>query len=341
LEMDSSGSIRILIRLFPGTAGALLLLMLLLLPAHPAGAQEEPAYHVKWIGMIPEEPGAKAVSIGDRVSRIVFGQKPRELIKPFNLVALNPEQLWILDQGSGGIYEVDRGRGGMIRSLKRERGTFPSMVGICRTPGGDLLFTDSRLNRVVRLSEEGVQYFSDTVVLDQPTGIACNPKNGDIWVVETGAHRISRFSPEGKPTGSFGGRGSGEGLFNYPTFICIDGEGRIYVVDSMNYRIQILDEEGRYVGSFGEAGDATGYMARPKGVATDSRGHIYVADALFHVVQIFDRQGRFLDTFGSQGQGEGEFWMPAGLYIDDRDRIYVADSYNARIQIFQLENDTL
>ena len=229
----------------------------------------------------------------------------------------------------------------MMRSLKREGGTFPSMVGICRTPGGDLLFTDSRLNRVVRLSEEGLQFFGDTVVLDQPTGIACSPKNGDIWVVETGAHRISRFSPEGKLAGSIGARGSGEGLFNYPTFIWIDGEGRIYVVDSMNYRIQILDEEGRYASSFGEAGDATGYMARPKGVATDSRGHIYVADALFHVVQIFDRQGRFLDTFGSQGQGEGEFWMPAGLYIDDRDRIYVADSYNARIQIFQLENDRL
>jgi len=317
------------------------LLVLSMLPQHLAMAQTEPVYHVEWVGMIPEKQGEKSVSFGDRISRIVFGRKPPELIKPFNLVALDPEQLWILDQGSGGIYEVDHGRGSMIRSLKKDGGTYPSLVGICRTPGGDLLFTDSRLNRVVGLSGDRLQLFSDTATLNQPTGIACNPSTGDIWVVETGAHRISRFSPDGKRTGSIGGRGSGQGQFNYPTFIWIDSEGRIYVVDSMNYRIQILDEEGRYLGSFGEAGDATGYMARPKGVATDSRGHIYVADALFHVVQIFDRQGRFLDSFGGQGQGAGEFWMPSGLYIDERDRIYVADSYNARIQIFQLENDRL
>ena len=339
--MDRLRSHRIKISLFPGSAGAVLLLMLSMLPQHQAVAQTEPVYHVKWIGMIPQERGEKAVSFGERVSRIVFGQKPRELIKPFNLVATDPEQLWILDQGSGGIYKVDRGREGMIRSMKRDGSTYPSLVGICRTPGGDLLFTDSRLNQVMRLSGDRLQFFSDTAVLNQPTGIACNPSTGDIWVVETGAHRISRFSSDGKRTGSIGGRGSGQGRFNYPTFIWIDGEGRIYVVDSMNYRIQILDGEGSYLGSFGEAGDATGYMARPKGVATDSRGHIYVADALFHVVQIFDRQGRYLDSFGSQGQGAGEFWMPSGLYIDDRDRIYVADSYNARIQIFQLENDRL
>ena len=328
-------------KIFSLLTGCAVWLLLSLLPVHPALAQTEATYHVKWIGMVPEEQGEKAVSFGERVSRIVFGQKPRELVKPFNMVALNPEQLWILDQGSGGIYEVDRGRGGMIRSFRREGGTYPSLVGICRTPGGDLLFTDSRLNRVVRLSDDRLLYFNDTVVLNQPTGIACNPNNGDIWVVETGAHRLSRFNRDGLRLGTIGGRGSGEGLFNYPTFVWIDEEGRIYVVDSMNYRIQILDEEGGYLVSFGEAGDASGYMARPKGVATDSKGHIYVADALFHVVQIFDRQGRFLDSFGSQGQGAGEFWMPSGLYIDEQDRIYVADSYNARVQIFQLENDRL
>lgn len=339
--MDRLCSHKNKISLFHGSVGAVLLLVLSILPQHPALAQTEPVYHVKWIGMIPEETGGKAVSFGDRVSRIIFGQKPRELIKPFNLVALDPDQLWILDQGSGGIYELDRGKGGRVLSLKREGVTYPSLVGICRTPRGDLLFTDSRLNRVIRLSDDRLLHFNDTVVLNQPTGIACNPNNGDIWVVETGAHRISRFNRDGLWMESIGGRGSGEGLFNYPTFIWIDGEGCIYVVDSMNYRIQILDQEGRYLLSFGEAGDATGYMARPKGVATDSKGHIYVADALFHVVQIFDRQGRFLDSFGKQGQGAGEFWMPSGLYIDDLDRIYVADSYNARVQIFQLENDLL
>jgi len=305
----------------------------------PARAQTEDLYHVRWIGEFPGEKGKKSKSFGDRVSRIVFGQKPQEVIKPFNVVAANPEQFWILDQGAGGIFEVNKNQGAMIRSFKRAGQQFPSMVGICWMSGEDLLFTDSSLDRVVGIEDDQMLNFGDSVTLNQPTGIACNRATGDIWVVETGAHRISRFNSKGQLMGRIGGRGTEPGFFNFPTFIWIDREGQIYIVDSMNHRIQILDHEGAFISTFGESGDATGYMARPKGIATDSQGHIYVADALFHAVQIFNQDGSFLYSFGSQGQGEGEFWMPAGLFIDEQDHIYVADSYNARVQIFQLEKN--
>jgi DNA-binding beta-propeller fold protein YncE len=305
----------------------------------PAGAQTEDLYHVSWIGAYPGEKGGKSQSFGDRISRIVFGRKPQEVIKPFNVVAVNLEQFWILDQGAGGVFDVNGDQVALIRSLKRAGQQYPSLVGICRMSGDDLLITDSSLDRVVRIAGDQVLNFADSVTLVQPTGIACNRTTGDIWVVETGAHQISRFNSEGQLLGRIGGRGTEPGLFNFPTFIWIDKEGRIYIVDSMNYRIQILDHEGAFLGTFGESGDATGFMARPKGIATDSQGHIYVADALFHAVQIFDRDGSFLYSFGSQGQGTGEFWMPAGLFIDEQDRIYVADSYNARVQIFQLEKN--
>ena len=305
----------------------------------PASAQEEDKYHIRWIASYPGGKGELPSSFGDRVSRIVFGKKAREVVKPFNIVAQGQKQFWILDQGAGGIFEVNDGHGALIRSMKRSEQQYPSLVGICRMKGGDLLFTDSSLDRMVRLKDDQLLIFGDTVFLDQPTGIACNRATGDIWVVETGAHQIVRFNSEGHLIERIGGRGTGPGLFNFPTFIWIDQGGRIYIVDSMNYRIQLLDPEGAFLGTFGESGDATGYMARPKGVATDSQGHIYVADALFHAVQIFDSEGRFLYSFGSQGQGEGEFWMPAGIFIDEQDHIYVADSYNARVQIFQLEKN--
>jgi DNA-binding beta-propeller fold protein YncE len=322
-----------------GPPKVLMVILLALLVLLPAGAQSENLYHVRWIGTFPGEKGEQVQSFGDRVSRIVFGQQAREVIKPFNVIAVDQDQFWILDQGAGGIFEQKDGKGTMVRSMKRAGQQFPSLVGICRMSGDDLLFTDSSLDRVFRLAGDQVLDFCDSVTLHQPTGIACNRAGGDIWVVETAAHRISRFSSQGKFLGSKGGRGTGPGLFNFPTFIWIDQQGRIYVVDSMNYRIQIFDQEGMFLGSFGESGDATGYMARPKGIATDSQGHIYVADALFHAVQVFDREGRFLYSFGSQGQGKGEFWMPAGLYIDEQDHIYVADSYNARVQVFQLEKN--
>ncbi|MDF1575194.1 MAG: 6-bladed beta-propeller [Bacteroidales bacterium] len=316
-----------------------MMLMLLLLFVLPLKAQSAEEYRVKWIGEYPGERGEKRTSFGDRLSRIVFGQKPQDLMKPFNVVAVDQEQFWILDQGAGGVFQVAGGQGAWIRPLRRAELEYPSLVGICRMPGGDLLLTDSRLNRVLRISEGQLMIFGDSIPLDQPTGIACNRSNGEVWVVETGEHQLTRISSEGKLIEKIGGRGTGPGQYNFPTFLWIDQEGRIYVVDSMNDRIQILNQEGACLGSFGESGDATGYMARPKGIATDSKGNIYVADALFHAVQIFDSQGQFLYSFGSQGQGPGEFWMPAGLYIDEKDHIFVADTYNARVQVFQLEKE--
>lgn len=302
----------------------------------PAGAQSGPGYSVQWMAQYPSDTDQKTPGIGDRLSRLVFGRKPVETIKPFNVVAADPDRYWILDQGAGGVFEVAEGEGKLIRSMKRASLDFPSLVGLCRTPSGDLLFTDSRVNTIMRWREGTLSVLADSLGLKQPTGIAYNRVSGHVWVVETGAHQISVLNEEGKRIRILGGRGTTPGLFNYPTFIWIDSGGRIYVVDSMNFRVQILNEEGQVLGVFGTSGDATGNMARPKGIATDSQGHIYVADALFHAVQIFDQEGRFLYSFGTQGQQAGEFWMPSGIYIDGQDHIYVADSYNARIQVFQL-----
>lgn len=314
--------------------GALIMLLLIL---HPARAQTDNSYGVKWMAAFPGTQVDKRPNFGDRVSRILFGEKAQEVIKPFNVLAIDPQHFWILDQGAGGVYEVEDGRGTFLKSLKRSELTYTSLVGFCRTKEGDLLISDSRLNRVVLIQGGQIHIFGDSLSLLQPTGLACDPESGNIWIVETAGHRISQLDRNGKLISRIGGRGSEPGRFNFPTFIWIDYRGKIYVVDSMNHRVQLFNSDGDFLHTFGEAGDASGYMARPKGVATDSRGHIYVADALFHVVQIFDERGRFLYSFGNQGQGRGEFWMPTGIFIDDEDHIYVADSYNARIQIFKLE----
>ncbi len=284
----------------------------------------------------PTKDGKNNQGLGDKISRVVFGKRPQAVVKPFSVVANNPEHFWILDQGAGSVFEMEDGGAQALKAVKKADGIFPSLVGLCKGPYGDLLFTDSRLEQVWRIKGGALSLFTDSFKLSQPTGIAYHRQRDEIWLVETGAHRISIFSAEGKWIRSMGERGSGPGSFNFPTFIWIDDSGRVYVVDSMNFRVQIFSSKGDFLSVFGQSGDATGDMARPKGVAVDSRGHIYIADALFHVVQIFDREGRFLLSFGGQGQGKGEFWMPLGLYIDSEDFIYVADSYNARVQVFQV-----
>ena len=335
--MGNTGKYWLMGKIPPDRVRRGVLIMLSLSILVPTVAQTEISYGVKWIAVYPDNEEDKKMNFGDRVSRIVLGKKEQDVIKPFSIQAIDPLHFWILDQGAAGVYEVQDGRGSFLKSLKKSGLTYPSLVGLCRTKEGDLLFSDSRLNRVLVSRGGEMHIFGDSLALQQPTGLACDPGSGNIWIVETAAHRISQFDRDGLLLSRLGGRGTGPGQFNFPTFIWIDKSGRIYVVDSLNHRIQMFNSNGDFLGSFGEAGDASGYMARPKGVATDSKGHIYVADALFHVVQIFDEQGRFLHSFGNQGQGRGEFWMPTGIYIDEQDRIYVADSYNARVQIFKVE----
>ncbi len=306
-----------------------------LLSISPCSAQGE-EYEIKWIAQFPDNNEKKKQGFGDKISRLVFGKRTQAVVKPFNIVAENPEHYFILDQGAGSIFEVVDGVGRPHKSMKKAGLVLPSLVGMCKGPDENLLITDSRLNQVWKIAGPELSLFSDSATLGQPTGIAFNTATGEFWLVETGAHRISLFNSEGEWLRSIGERGMAPGSFNFPTFIWIDDSGRVYVVDSMNFRVQIFNSNGVFISTFGKSGDATGDMARPKGVAVDSRGHIYIADALFHVVQIFDREGSFLFSFGSQGHEEGEFWMPLGLYIDGKDFIYVADSYNARVQVFQL-----
>ena len=307
------------------------------------GKDDDDSYFVQYIGQFPSGEKKRTTGFFQRIGKTVLGGEALKPGKPVNIMAYDPGSFWILDQGNGMVYRNNGGTLSLPKALRRNRVSLSSLVGITADGDDEVLFTDSRENKVFRLSAGGRELgvLNGNVALDQPTGIAYSPVTGEIWVSETGSHRIAVLDRRGELVRYIGRRGSAEGEFNFPTFIWIDASGMAYIVDAMNFRIQIFDRYGKYASSFGEHGNATGYFARPKGVAVDSRGNIYVADALFNAVQIFDREGNFLYYFGSQGRGREQFWMPSGIFIDSDDYIYIADSYNARIQIFQLKKGDL
>lgn len=298
------------------------------------------SYYVQYIGQFPSEKNNKTAGFLETIGKAVFGGEALQPVKPVNIMAYNSGSFWILDQGNGMVYRNSGGTLSVPKAFRKKKLNLSSLVGITAAGDDEVLFTDSRENKIFRLSDGGkeLEVLNGAITLDQPTGIAYSPVSGEIWVSETGSHRIAVLDRRGVLVRHIGRRGSAEGEFNFPTYIWIDKSGSVYIVDAMNFRIQIFDRYGKYVSSFGEQGNATGYFARPKGVAVDSRGNIYVADALYNAVQIFDREGNFLYYFGSQGRGREQFWMPSGIFIDSDDYIYIADSYNARIQIFQLKN---
>ena len=273
-----------------------------------------------------------------QIINLILGKKTQKLIRPVSIIATNQTSFWILDQQSHSIFQVSDNLGKVPHFIDKKKNSFSSLVGICNFHNNELLFTDSRTNKIhlVDSDKKECTILNDSLKLDRPTGIAYSTINNEIWVIETGAHRIVILNEKGEVKKIIGSRGSGKGEFNFPTHIWIDKVGNAYITDAMNFRIQVLNKEGVVISIFGSNGDQAGYFSSPKGIATDSYGHIYVADALFHAVQVFDINGVFLYTFGSQGNDDGQFWMPSGIYIDVDDKIYVADSYNSRIQIFQL-----
>ncbi len=71
-----------------------------------------------------------------------------------------------------------------------------------------------------------------------PTDLAVDNRNGEIYVVDSGNNRVQRFNHDGSFLSEFGAMGEANGKFNSPHSIAIDKDGYIYVSDTNNNRVQ-------------------------------------------------------------------------------------------------------
>ncbi len=287
----------------------------------------------------PDQLGLREGGLLQAFQRLLFGRERREIARPYGIAAAaGAERIFVADPGLGRVHLFDR-RSRRYAALKGARGAgFRSPIGVALEEAGRLFVSDSQARRIF-VFDGALKFlfaFGDQEKLERPTGLAA--AGGRLYVVDTAGHRVLVYRPGGRAAQllfQFGGRGSGPGLFNYPTDIAVSADGRIYVNDSLNFRVQVFDPEGRFLQALGGPGAASGSFQRAKGIGLDSDGNLYVVDALSDAVQIFDRGGRFLLDFGGPGRGDGEFWLPAGLAVAAGDRILVADSANHRVQVFQ------
>ena len=73
--------------------------------------------------------------------------------------------------------------------------------------------------------------------LIQPSGVATDG-SGNVYVADTGDHRIQKFDASGVFLATWGSHGTGNGQFDSPTGVATDGSGNVYVADTRNHRIQ-------------------------------------------------------------------------------------------------------
>lgn len=176
----------------------------------------------------------------------------------------------------------------------------------------------------------------NTLTLESPWGIATDSDSQYFYIADKNNNRIIQFSTTGEGiTASWGGLGTGEGAFDTPKGIVLDGEGNVYVVDSGNNRIQKFSHDGStFITEWGELGSGSGQFDSPTGIAVDSIGDLYVVDTDNNRIQKFDSNGGFLTEFGTAGAGTGEFLAPLGVALDADDNIYVVDTGSDRVQVF-------
>ena len=72
-----------------------------------------------------------------------------------------------------------------------------------------------------------------------PVGIMVNDA-GDVYVVDSGNHRVQKFTFDGRFVASWGSFGSSDGEFQDPYGIAVDPNSNIYVTDINNHRVQIF-----------------------------------------------------------------------------------------------------
>jgi len=262
------------------------------------------------------------------------------LIAPYSVVTDSKDRIIVTDPGAAGIHIFDFAQH-KYKFISRQKDTdgleSPQCVAVDAVD--NIYVTDSysgkifvfdasgKFQRVIG-SVKGEGYFK------RSTGIAVDSQAQRIYVTDTLRHQIFVLDMQGKVLQRIGAGGAGEGQFNFPTELRLDGED-LLVVDAMNFRVQALDRSGKFQYAVGQIGDGFGEMFRPKGIGVDSEGHLYVVEGLSGMVQVFDREGRLLYYFGKKGTGFGEFRLPTGLFIDRKDRVFVVDSYNRRVQVFQ------
>ena len=140
---------------------------------------------------------------------------------------------------------------------------------------------------------------------------------------------------------TWGSLGTGDGQFNLPTGVALDGAGNVYVADTFNHRIQMFDPNGNFLLKWGTPGIGNGEFNLPNGIAVSATGTVYVSDAGNHRIQVFTASGGYIKQWGGFGSDDGKFDYPVGVALNSAGNVYIGDDDNHRVQEFDASGNFL
>ena len=216
-------------------------------------------------------PGLVVFDLEAQRYSVFRGAGPGKMQRPINVRIDTDGTKFVTDAGRNQILVFDRHD--RFVAAYGAKGEFrPVDVAIVRDR---LYVVDIQGHQVVVLDKKtGETKFkfggpgSAAGTLYHPTNIAAAP-DGDLYIVETGNFRVSRYTAEGKLVRTLGEAGQSHGKFARPKGIAIDRAGRLYVGDAAFQNVQIFDASGRVLMAFGQAQDGSPGLNLPAGVAID------------------------------------------------------------------------
>ncbi|NLE62190.1 MAG: hypothetical protein GX616_27855 [Planctomycetes bacterium] len=215
-------------------------------------------------------------------------------------------------------------------------------TGITVDAQGRVLVADSHYHRVIIYDRDGRELARFGEAGTGPGSFdlvakAVVDREGVVYVGEYGGtSRISRFSPEFKFIGAFGGSDSGPAALSRPQSMVFDKDGTLWVADSCNHRICQFSREGKLLSSFGGPGREPGQLQYPYGLAFCEDGTLLVIEFGNSRLQRFDRTGKSLETWGGPGTQPGQMLDAWGVAVGKEGRVYVVDCRNHRVQMFRM-----
>lgn len=271
------------------------------------------------------------------IAGLFEGQDAVVLQRPLSGVVDDNGRILITDVSRSAVFVFDPANGRLdVWEFAKGFRRFASPTGITLGPAGSVFVADADLRQVYLLDPLGNgTLVIDSNLLERPTGLAWDEKEGLLYVSDTQAHQIKVFDMTGRQVRTIGKRGEEPGEFNFPTFLSLSRD-RLVVSDTMNARVQLIALDGGNKPEIvGERGTMIGNLVRPKGVAIDSENNLYVIESYHDHLLVFDDRARFLLPIGGTGKVAGNFYLPGGVWIDKGNRVFVADTFNGRIAVFQ------